>query len=174
MTASNRVERLYAEAREQYAELGVDVDAALATLKTIPISLHCWQGDDVTGFENLNTGLTGGIAATGKASRTGRGPAGFTAPGQGVSMTVDSQGFQGADVSIERGLAAATGLLDTVAADRPLAGIGPAPIAPARTRRDSPPGGTRRRRSTPRIRGTRPVSAARTVAPGRRGRTRGM
>src|SRR6478735_8135757 len=52
-------------AREQYAKLGVDVDRALAALRTIPISLHCWQGDDVGGFEN-DEGLTGGgIQATG-------------------------------------------------------------------------------------------------------------
>ena len=52
-------------ARERYAEFGVDVDSALATLDTIPISLHCWQGDDVGGFEQSGTGLTGGIQATG-------------------------------------------------------------------------------------------------------------
>lgn len=58
-------EQSYALAREQYASLGVDTERALATLKTIPISLHCWQGDDVGGFEN-DEGLTGGgIQATG-------------------------------------------------------------------------------------------------------------
>ena len=46
------VEASYELAKERYAELGVDVDAALEKLKTIPISLHCWQGDDVLGFEN--------------------------------------------------------------------------------------------------------------------------
>ncbi len=52
-------------AKEQYAAIGVDVDRALKTLKTIPISLHCWQGDDVGGFES-DAGLTGGgIQATG-------------------------------------------------------------------------------------------------------------
>lgn len=59
------VEKAYELAKQQYAEVGVDTEKAIATLKTVPISLHCWQGDDVTGFENLNTGLTGGIAATG-------------------------------------------------------------------------------------------------------------
>src|SRR5215213_5306558 len=59
------IERAYALAQEWYAELGVDTDRAIATLKTIPISLHCWQGDDVGGFES-NEGLTGGgIQATG-------------------------------------------------------------------------------------------------------------
>src|SRR3954463_16376665 len=52
-------------AKEQYADLGVNVDRALATLKKIPISLHCWKGDDVGGFES-DEGLTGGgIQATG-------------------------------------------------------------------------------------------------------------
>lgn len=55
----------YALARERYAALGVDVDAALGRLRAIPISLHCWQGDDVGGFENPGGELTGGIAATG-------------------------------------------------------------------------------------------------------------
>src|SRR3954470_18843998 len=52
-------------AKEQYADLGVNVDRALATLKKVSISLHCWQGDDVGGFES-DEGLTGGgIQATG-------------------------------------------------------------------------------------------------------------
>lgn len=55
----------FTEAVERYAELGVDVEKALATLATIPISLQCWQGDDVGGFENPGAALTGGIAATG-------------------------------------------------------------------------------------------------------------
>ena len=55
----------YALARERYASLGVDTDAALTALASIPISLHCWQGDDVGGFENPGGELTGGIAATG-------------------------------------------------------------------------------------------------------------
>ncbi len=55
----------YPLARDRYAEIGVDADAALARLATIPLSLHCWQGDDVAGFESFGTGLTGGLAATG-------------------------------------------------------------------------------------------------------------
>ena len=47
------VEKSYLLAREQYAEFGVDTDAALERLATIPVSLHCWQGDDVGGFENV-------------------------------------------------------------------------------------------------------------------------
>ncbi len=55
----------YELAKEQYAELGVDTDKALDRLKTVPISLHCWQGDDVGGFEDPERGLSGGIMATG-------------------------------------------------------------------------------------------------------------
>jgi len=55
----------YSAARETYAALGVDTDAALAKLATIPVSIHCWQGDDVGGFEGTGGELTGGIAVTG-------------------------------------------------------------------------------------------------------------
>ena len=56
----------YQIAKERYAALGVDVDAALKKLETIPISLHCWQGDDVGGFETAGAQLSGGgIQATG-------------------------------------------------------------------------------------------------------------
>ena len=66
-TATNpdSIEQAYALARERYAALGVDTDRALDTLARIPISLHCWQGDDVGGFENTGAALGGGIAATG-------------------------------------------------------------------------------------------------------------
>jgi len=55
----------YALARETYAALGVDTEAALKRLESTPISLHCWQGDDVAGSENPDAELTGGIQATG-------------------------------------------------------------------------------------------------------------
>ncbi len=55
----------YRLAQTRYGELGVDTDAALAALAAIPISLHCWQGDDVIGFEQSGGALSGGIAATG-------------------------------------------------------------------------------------------------------------
>ena len=67
-------ERAYAAARERYAALGVDTDAALARLARVPISLHCWQGDDVAGFEQLGTGLGGGLAATGNYPGKARTP----------------------------------------------------------------------------------------------------
>jgi L-rhamnose isomerase len=59
------IEQAYTLAKGRYAALGVDTDQALATLAGIPISLHCWQGDDVGGFEVVQQELGGGIAATG-------------------------------------------------------------------------------------------------------------
>ncbi|MCX6069145.1 MAG: L-rhamnose isomerase, partial [Chloroflexi bacterium] len=61
----NNIEQAYAQAKERYAALGVDTEKALAALEKVAISLHCWQGDDVGGFENPGGELTGGIAATG-------------------------------------------------------------------------------------------------------------
>ena len=55
----------YNLAKERYSEFGVDIDRALSQLEKISISLHCWQGDDVGGFENPGGELTGGIATTG-------------------------------------------------------------------------------------------------------------
>ncbi len=59
------VEQRYLSAKAQYAELGVDTDAALKALADIPISIHCWQGDDVVGFEPDAGGASGGILSTG-------------------------------------------------------------------------------------------------------------
>lgn len=59
------IEQAYAMAKERYADLGVDTDAALAKLQKISLSLHCWQADDVTGFENPDAQLSGGIQTTG-------------------------------------------------------------------------------------------------------------
>ena len=61
--------KCFETAKEIYAALGVDVESAFTRLNSIPVSLHCWQGDDVNGFEN-NNGLDGGIAVTG--NRPGR------------------------------------------------------------------------------------------------------
>ena len=55
----------YELAKELYAQYGIDVDKAIALCDSTPISLHCWQGDDVTGFEKKDGALTGGIQATG-------------------------------------------------------------------------------------------------------------
>lgn len=58
------IEKNYAIAKERYAALGVDTDKAIATLEKTPISLHCWQADDVVGFER-NEAASGGIQTTG-------------------------------------------------------------------------------------------------------------
>ena len=60
-----KIEDAYALARERYAEHGVDTENVLRQLHEIPISMQCWQGDDVLGFENPNGSLTGGIQTTG-------------------------------------------------------------------------------------------------------------
>jgi L-rhamnose isomerase len=65
MERNPSVEAAYAQAREAYASLGVDTERALARLDQVAISMHCWQGDDVRGFESSAGALTGGIAATG-------------------------------------------------------------------------------------------------------------
>jgi L-rhamnose isomerase len=63
---SNRqVETAYEIARARYAEMGVDTDVALERLAAIPVSMHCWQGDDVEGFDGLGSDLGGGLAVTG-------------------------------------------------------------------------------------------------------------
>ncbi|MEI7063716.1 L-rhamnose isomerase [Dickeya chrysanthemi] len=59
------IETAWRLARERYARLNIDVDAALRQLDRIPVSIHCWQGDDVAGFEHGSGALTGGIQATG-------------------------------------------------------------------------------------------------------------
>lgn len=66
----------YSEARERYASIGVDAEAALLRLKTVPVSLHCWQGDDVRGFDtDPAKPLTGGIQTTGSYPGRARTPA---------------------------------------------------------------------------------------------------
>jgi L-rhamnose isomerase len=59
------IEKAYAAAQERYTAFDVNTDAALARLARIPVSLHCWQGDDVGGFENAGIELGGGLAVTG-------------------------------------------------------------------------------------------------------------
>jgi len=56
---------MYTVARDTYATLGVDTESVLATLAATPISLHCWQGDDVGGFEGGDSALGSGLAVTG-------------------------------------------------------------------------------------------------------------
>lgn len=70
-----QVEKAYALAKERYAAIGVDTDAALERLAEISISLHCWQGDDVGGFEAPGAELGGGgIAVTGNYPGKARTP----------------------------------------------------------------------------------------------------
>lgn len=72
---STNVEKAYVRAKERYATLGVDTEAAMKTLTSVPISLHCWQGDDVCGFETPDAALTGGgIQPTGNYPGKARTP----------------------------------------------------------------------------------------------------
>jgi len=64
----------YELAKERYKEYGIDTDAAIATLSKTPISIHCWQGDDVVGFESTGEALSGGIQATGNYPGKARTP----------------------------------------------------------------------------------------------------
>jgi L-rhamnose isomerase len=66
MTKSERISKAFEMARDQYAEIGVDLEKAMDSLDHFPISLHCWQADDVGGFETPDSELSGGgIQATG-------------------------------------------------------------------------------------------------------------
>lgn len=60
-----QIKKAYEAAKEQYAALGIDTDQAVEKLNTVSLSIHCWQADDVLGFENPEGGLSGGIQATG-------------------------------------------------------------------------------------------------------------
>ena len=65
---------LYQLAREQFGSLGVDTESALQGMASFPVSMHCWQGDDVGGFETSDNELTGGIAVTGNYPGKARTP----------------------------------------------------------------------------------------------------
>lgn len=73
-TRKKLISRGYEFAKTRYADLGVDVDAAIDALNRIQISLHCWQGDDVGGFETQASELGGGIAVTGNYPGKARTP----------------------------------------------------------------------------------------------------
>ena len=65
----------YEYAKQKYASFGIDTDAAIAKLRSVPVALHCWQGDDVRGFDQkADGGLTGGIQATGNYPGRARTP----------------------------------------------------------------------------------------------------
>lgn len=65
MAAKLSITKAYELAREEFAETGVNVDEVLARVDAVPVSMHCWQGDDVAGFENTGTALSGGIQVSG-------------------------------------------------------------------------------------------------------------
>jgi L-rhamnose isomerase len=65
MKVTQKIQTAYELARERYAEIGVDTEKVLPQLEQIPISIQCWQGDDVRGFENPEGDLTGGIQTSG-------------------------------------------------------------------------------------------------------------
>ena len=75
MIDTTKLEQAYGLARERYAAFGVDTETAMAALEKIAISLHCWQGDDVRGFDTDPTKpLTGGIQTTGNYPGRARTP----------------------------------------------------------------------------------------------------
>ena len=85
------VEKAYALAREQYASIGVDTDKAIARMKDVKISLHCWQTDDVGGFEKPDSKLGGGgIQVTGNY------------PGKATSIAEMRQDLEKVNVIIAR------------------------------------------------------------------------
>lgn len=74
MKNTKQTEKAFEIAKERYLELGVDVNKALEQLAKVPVSLHCWQGDDVRGFEPDDTPLSGGIQVTGNYPGRARTP----------------------------------------------------------------------------------------------------
>ena len=62
---TTQLEQAWELAKQRYSAVGIDVEEALRQLDRLPVSMHCWQGDDVAGFENPEGSLTGGIQATG-------------------------------------------------------------------------------------------------------------
>jgi L-rhamnose isomerase len=74
MSTIKNLRKAYQIARDRYAQLGVDTDQVLEKLSRIAISIHCWQGDDVGGFENAGFELGGGLAVTGNYPGKARTP----------------------------------------------------------------------------------------------------
>ncbi|MGN1451842.1 MAG: L-rhamnose isomerase, partial [Eubacteriales bacterium] len=70
----SNIQEAYEAAKEMYAAYGVDTDAAIEKALKVPVSIHCWQGDDVGGFENPDAGLSGGIQTTGNYPGKARTP----------------------------------------------------------------------------------------------------
>src|SRR3954465_164992 len=75
MSSHNQsISRAYALAQERFATLGVDTEVAMKQLAALAVSLHCWQGDDVGGFENAGAAIGGGLAVTGNYPGKARTP----------------------------------------------------------------------------------------------------
>lgn len=64
----------YSEAKEKYSKIGIDTESVLEKLSKVPVALHCWQGDDVGGFDQKDAGLSGGIQTTGNYPGKARTP----------------------------------------------------------------------------------------------------
>ena len=76
MNTGRQIENAYSLARERFGELGIDAEEAIASADSIPLSIHCWQGDDVGGFETEGATLSGGgIQTTGNYPGKARNPA---------------------------------------------------------------------------------------------------
>ena len=65
MLKKETIRQAYTAAADTYAAYGVNTDAVLEQMKKIQVSMHCWQGDDVTGLEAVGGGTSGGIMSTG-------------------------------------------------------------------------------------------------------------
>ena len=89
--STKNIDQAYQLAKERFAALGVDTDAALKKLASIPISLHCWQGDDVGGFETLGSALGGGLAVTGNYPGKARTPAELRADAEKAFSLIPGQ-----------------------------------------------------------------------------------
>ncbi|MGF1735916.1 L-rhamnose isomerase [Photobacterium satsumensis] len=74
MTTQLAIEQAYQAAKQRFAEMGIDTDAVIASVDAIPVSIHCWQGDDVNGFEHDAQALSGGIQTTGNYPGRARTP----------------------------------------------------------------------------------------------------
>jgi len=74
LSSKNNIGKSFTLAKERYAEIGVDAERALTNLQKVPVSLHCWQGDDVGGFESFGGTLGGGLVATGNYPGKARTP----------------------------------------------------------------------------------------------------
>lgn len=74
---TTQLEQAWELAKQRFAAVGIDVEEALRQLDRLPVSMHCWQGDDVSGFENPEGSLTGGIQATGNYPGKARNGSGY-------------------------------------------------------------------------------------------------